>query len=86
MRWSPPNWPARTHCRAAATRISATCLAVGVDLEPEEDRVRYVYGLSQELSDTLEKMDGVLLARVHIVLPAKDPMDTVAGHAAFGVP
>lgn len=38
-----------------------------------ESRIRYEYALSQELSATLEKIDGVLSARVHVALPEKDP-------------
>ena len=39
---------------------------------PYEDRTRYVYGLSQELADTLSRVDGVMTARVHIVMPTED--------------
>ncbi|HEX4878580.1 MAG TPA: type III secretion inner membrane ring lipoprotein SctJ [Limnobacter sp.] len=38
---------------------------------PLEERARYLCALSQELEDTIMKMDGVLSAKVHIVLPER---------------
>ena len=51
---------------------------------PYEDRTRYVYGLSQELADTLSRVDGVMTSRVHIVMPMEDAEDPrVASAAVF---
>lgn len=44
----------------------------GLVASPTEERARYVYALSEELSRTVSDIDGVLSARVHVVLPKND--------------
>lgn len=39
---------------------------------PLGERIRYIYALSQELSHTIGQIDGILSARVHVVVPETD--------------
>jgi type III secretion protein J len=41
----------------------------GIMSSPFEERVRYISALGEEVAHTLEQIDGVITARVHIVLP-----------------
>lgn len=43
----------------------------GMISTPLEERVRYIYGLSEELQYTLQQFDNVISARVHVVLPER---------------
>ena len=42
----------------------------GLISSPLEERARYLWALSQELSATIADIDGVVKARVHVVLPS----------------
>ncbi|MBK4214324.1 type III secretion inner membrane ring lipoprotein SctJ [Paracoccus caeni] len=44
----------------------------GLVSSPTEERARMVYALSEELSRTITLIDGVLSARIHVVLPETD--------------
>ena len=41
---------------------------------PLEERARMLHAMSQEISNTLANIDGVVFARVHLTLPEKNPL------------
>jgi type III secretion protein J len=46
----------------------------GLVSSPVQERAQMIFALSQELSRTVSSIDGVLSARVHLVLPENDPL------------
>ena len=48
----------------------------GLISSPLEQRARFIYAMSEELSRTLSQLDGVITARVHIVIPERRPNET----------
>lgn len=57
----------------------------GLVSTPSELRMRYVFALSQELSNTLSHIDGVISARVHPVIPVNDPLSDKVQPASAAV-
>ena len=52
---------------------------------PLEERARYLYAIAQELEHTIEQIDGVVRARVHIALPEPDPIGDKAKSSSASV-
>lgn len=57
----------------------------GLISSPMEERVRYTFGLSQMLSETLTQIDGVLSARVLLVLPREATLGEDAAPSSASV-
>ena len=55
--------------RANRESIGKVFQKSGIMSSPFEERVRYIYALGEDLSNTIGNIDGVITARVHIVLP-----------------
>ncbi|WP_407048032.1 type III secretion system inner membrane ring lipoprotein SctJ [Methyloraptor flagellatus] len=55
--------------RASRESIGKVFQKSGIMSSPFEERVRYIYALGEDLSNTIANIDGVIAARVHIVLP-----------------
>lgn len=50
----------------------------GMISSPMEEKSRLLFALSEELSQTLSRIDGVIFARVHLVLPDHDPFNDIS--------
>ncbi|WP_343315003.1 type III secretion inner membrane ring lipoprotein SctJ [Brucella sp. BE17] len=57
----------------------------GLVASPVQERAQMLYALSEELSKTVSEIDGVLSARVHIVLPDNDPLRREAAPSSASV-
>jgi len=57
----------------------------GLVSSPTEEKARLVYGMSQELSHTISEIDGVVQARVHLVLPDTQPLAETGQPASASV-
>jgi type III secretion protein J len=59
----------------------------GMISSPSEERIRFMDALAQDLAKTISGIEGVVDARVHIVLPENDPFarNTIPSSAAVAI-
>lgn len=55
--------------KSPRTNLNEVFRSTGFAPTPFEERVRYLFGLAQELERTVSLMEGVLQTRVHVVTP-----------------
>ena len=67
--------------------VSETFKKTGMVSSPSEERIRFMNALAQDLSSTITMIDGVVDARVHVVLPNNDPFakKTLPSSAAVSI-
>lgn len=71
--------------RGSRESIGQVFAKSGIVSSPFEERVRYVYALSEEVAQTLQEIDGVLVARVHIVMPEAPALGETAKPSSAAV-
>ena len=59
--------------RRAHMGIGEVFKKTGMISSPSEERIRFMDALAQDLARTISMIDGVVDARVHVVLPENDP-------------
>nr|WP_314576623.1 type III secretion inner membrane ring lipoprotein SctJ [uncultured Pseudomonas sp.] len=57
----------------------------GLVSSPVQERAQMVYALSEELSHTVSQIDGIVSARVHVVLPDNDLLKRVISPSSASV-
>lgn len=71
--------------RERYTNLGEVFSGDGMIASPSEEQARLSYALSQELANTFAHIDGVLTARVHVVLGSTDLATDVHTPASSGV-
>jgi type III secretion protein J len=76
---------AQGYPRAEFDSMGSVFKREGFVSSPLEERARLVHAMSQEIANTLTSIDGVVQARVHLVMPERHPLADKAVPAAASV-
>lgn len=76
---------ARGYPRRTYSNLGEVFQGNGFVVSQTEERARFIYAMSEELSRTISEIDGVLSARTHVVLPATDPLSRTSTPSSASV-